>query len=278
MIRWPEWAAGMRGIGIAGVAILLTVLLAGEPRVTATSSLAPAGWAVLIELNSFGPWYPSLPVGYINSTRMLTALVRRGWPADHVLLMRDNHDLALLQRATDWLAARVRPGDTAVLYVAGEYQFLDRDLQWEARLPGLWKRVPTSQRVLIVEACFAERLTAAVHGIPGFGLPAVGRDEWDWWGLRDTGGLILGATFTYFLARALEAQPHDVPLDFGAAFAVAVPGAQEYFRAVIATTPGALDSFHSMGAFPERQARFPNPHLLQTMGDPDPSARTTTPP
>ncbi len=268
----------MRGVGVAGVAILLTVVLAGQPRVTAASPLAPTGWAVLIEHNSFAGQYPNLPVGYINSTRMLTALARQGWPTDHILLLRDNRDRALLHHAIDWLAARARPQDTAVLYVAGEYQFFDRELQWDMALPRFWKRVPTSQRVLIVEACFAERLTAAANGIPGLGLPAVGHNEWDWWGLRETSGLIRGGPFTYFLARALEAQPRDAPLDFGAAFAAAAANAQEYFRTAIMTTPGALDSFHSMGNFPERLARFPNPHLLQVGGDPAPSARTTNAP
>jgi len=198
---------------------------------------------------------------------MLTTLVRRGTPADHVLLLRDSSDVTLLRQATGWLAARVRPGDVALLYVAGEYQFFDKDLKWETTFPMLWKRLPTSQRVLIVEACYAERLTEAVKGIPGLALPAVGRDELDWWGLRATGPLIRGGTFTYFLAHALLWQPVDDPLDFTAAFATAVASAQEYFRTVIATTPGALDSFHAMGGFPERLATFPNPHPLQELGD-----------
>ncbi len=265
--RAQKWQGPMKGARVLGVAVLLTIMLAGFSRVAAAPMPAPATWAVLIESNSYHGTYANLPVGYINSRRMLTTLVRRGWPSDHILLLRDSQDRAVLQHATAWLAARVRPDDLVLLYVAGEYQFFDKDLMWNSTFPGLWKGVPSAQRVLIVEACYAERLTAAVAGIPGVALPAVGRNELDWWGLRETDRLIRGGTFTYFLANALERQPADKPVDFTAAFATAVAAAQEYFRTVIATTPGALNSFHAMGDFPERLATFPNPHLLEEAGD-----------
>jgi len=268
----------MKGVGFVGVVILLAAVVMGASRVAAAPTSGPTNWAVLIEYNSYHDQYPDLPVGYINSTRMLTTLARRGWPSDHLLLLRDNQDRAVLHHATGWLAARVRPGDLALLYVAGEYQFFDKDLMWDTTLPALWKRVPTSHRVLIAETCFAERMTAVVRRIPGFGLPAVGRDERDWWGLRDTDRLIRGGAFTYFLAHALESQPADMPLDFAGAFGTAVTSAQAYFRTVIATTPGALDSFHAMGDFPERLATFPNPHLVEETADPVASTRATADP
>lgn len=267
----------MRWAGVAGVIVLLTVVLAGQPRVAAAPTLAPAAWAVLIEHNSYSGHYQDLPVGYVNSTRMLTLLMRRGWPADHILLVRDSLDRRLLSHATAWLAARVQPGDLALLYVAGEYRFYEQELTWAATLPGLWRRIPTPRRVMIVETCFAERLTAAVKGIPGIGLPSVGDNEWDWWGLRETNRLIRGGSFTYFLVRALESQPKEAPLDFPVAFSTAVSDAQEYFRTVIATTPGALDPFHVRGSFPERLSTFPNPHLVEEAGDSASSARVTSP-
>ena len=268
----------MKGVELVGVAILLLAVVAGAPRVTAAAASGPTSWAVLIEYNLYHDHYPDLRVGYINSTRMLTVLARRGWPADHMLLLRDSQDRAVLRHAIGWLAARVRLGDDALFYVAGEYQFFDRDLMWDMTFPALWKRVPTPHRVLIVETCFAERMTAVVRRIPGFGLPAVGRDERDWWGLRDTDRLIRGGAFTYFLSHALESQPADMPLDFAGAFGTAVTSAQAYFRTVIATTPGALDSFHAMGDFPERLATFPNPHLVEEIADPVASTRATTDP
>ena len=266
------WPHSMRWAWVAGVTVLLLIVVAAGPRVTATPAPAPTAWAVLIEDNWYHGRYRDLPVGYINSTRMLTALIRRGVPAGHILLIRDSQDRGLLHHATDWLVTRVRPADVALLYVAGEYKFYERELMWNATLPGLWRRIPSARRVLVVEACFAGRLTEAVKGIPGVGLPAVGPNEWDWWGLN--GRLIRGGTFTYFLARALESQPPDSPLDFAGAFRQAVAGAREYFRTVIAATPGALDSFHTMGDYPERLATFPNPHLIGE-SDPAKAARTT---
>jgi len=267
-----KWQRPMKGARVLGVAVLLTIMLAGLSRVAAAPISAPATWAVLIESNSYQGRYANLPVGYINSRRMLTTLLRRGWSSDHILLVRDSQDRALLQHATGWLAARVRPDDLVVFYVAGEYQFFDKDLMWDSTFPGLWKRVPSSQRVLIVETCYAERLTSAVKGIPGIALPAVGRNELDWWGLRETDRLIRGGTFTYFFTRALEQQPAETPMDFTAAFAKAVAGTQEYFRTVIASTPGALNSYHAMGDFPERLTAFPNPHLAEEAADPATSA------
>jgi hypothetical protein len=262
----------MRWGGVAGVIVLLTVVLAGQPRVTAAPLRPSTTWAVLIENNAFHGRYPDLPVGYANSTRMLNALVRRGVPASQIRLLRDSSGRGSLQNATDWLAARVGPGDVALLYVAGEYEFYRQDLMWDAALPEGWRRIPTAHRVLIVETCYAERLTDAVKGIPGVGLPAVGRNELNWWGLRETDRLIRGGTFTYFLSRVLESEPASAPPDFGRAFSRALTGAQEYFRTVIATTPGALDPFHARGSYPERLATFPNPQLIEETSEPAASA------
>jgi len=268
----------MKWCRLAGIAVLLSAVLAAPRWGAAAPVAAPAGWAVVVEYNSYGGRYSDLPVGYINSARMVTALVRRGWPPDHILLVRDSPDRAMLRRSLGWLASRVRPGDVALFYIAGEYQYFDRELMWDTVLREVWKQVSTPHRVLIVETCFAERLTAAVAGIPGLGLPAVGRDELDWWGLRETGGLIRGGTFTYFLARALESQPGGISPDFPAAFVTAVADAQAYFRTVIMTTPGALRAFHARGSHPEGMTVFPNPHLVQGAGAPAAPETTTSDP
>jgi hypothetical protein len=251
----------MRGPSLLAV-LLFTAVAASRPCFAALPSPHASAWAVLIEADTYDGQYPDLPVGYVNSTRLLDALIRLGWSPSHILLMRDSDDRDQLARAVDWLATRVQPGDTALLYVAGEYQFFAHDLRWGSMLPGLWRRVPTSQRVLIVETCYAGRLAEAVAGVTGEALPAVGRDEWDWWGLENRGRLIRGAPFTYFLARALEREPEDRPISFAAAFAAAVAETQAYFRTVIAHTPAALVPFHTIGQYPERLPVFPNPHLV----------------
>ena len=252
----------MRYGRLAAVALLLAAVLAA-PRSSTASPAVSSAWAVVMEYDSYGGRYPDLPVGYVNSTRLVTALLRRGWPADHTLLLRDAQDRAGLRRGLEWLAGHARAEDTALLYVAGEYQFFDRELAWGTTVPALWNRIPAAHRVLIVETCFAERLTGALADAPGVALPAVGRDELDWWGLHSTERLIRGASFTYYLARALEAQPAGGTPDFAGAFGVAVAGAREYFREVIAATPAALASFHARGSYPERQQAFPNPHLTE---------------
>jgi hypothetical protein len=251
----------MKWLQVAAVAALLTTLPGGYAGVSAAPARA-AGWAVLMENDSYAGRHRELPVGYVNSTRMLHVLARRGWPADHILLIRDNLDPEVLSKALAWLAAHVLPGETALLYVAGEYQFFAHDLRWSADVPALWRRVPTTSRVMILETCFAERLADAARGMPGVVLAAVGRNEWDWWGLRDGGVLMRGAPFTYFLAHALEEQPLDAPLDFDAAFTQAAVASQASFRDVISTTPGGLDAFHAMNAYPERLGVFPNPRLI----------------
>jgi hypothetical protein len=266
----------MLRIGLLRVALLL-IFAVPVPDAVAGLASAPSGWAVLMEHNAFGGRYSDLPVGYINSTRMLTALMRRGWPADHILLTRDTHDPRALSHALGWLASHVRPGEVAVFYVAGEYRFLERDLGWDAVFPRLWQKIPTSHRVLIVETCYAERFTDAAKSVTGLGLPAVGRQELDWWGLRDRDGLMKGGPFTFFLARALAAQPGGAALDLPGAFEQAVADAQEYFRTVIAPTPGALNAFHALGSFPERLATFPNPRLARGVDNPASPAAISPP-
>lgn len=250
----------MRVLGACGV-VVLVALLAGGLAGPAFPS-APAGWAVLIEDNWYAGRYPNLPVGYANSTRMLELLVHRGWPPDHIRLLRDDLAPDVLERAVGWLASRVHPGDTALFYAAGEYDYFAGPLRWARTFPALWRRVPTSDRVLIVETCFAERLTAAARGMPGAALPAVGTDEWDLWGLSQGTHVIRGGAFTYFLSKALLAQPPDARLSFPAAFPEAIAQTRAYFRTVVASVPEALAAYHAVGAYPERLPAFPNPHLL----------------
>ncbi|HKX03968.1 MAG TPA: hypothetical protein VJX71_15845, partial [Methylomirabilota bacterium] len=157
-------------MGRLRIALLLVLVFTAPPAVAAPA-LAPAGWAVLMEHNTFHGRYPDLPVGYINSTRMLTVLMHHGWPADHILLIRDAPGPKVLSDAVGWLASHARPGELAVFYVAGEYRFLERDLGWDTTFPRLWQSVPTSLRVLIAETCYAERLTDAASSVPGLGLP-----------------------------------------------------------------------------------------------------------
>ena len=95
--------------------------------------------------------------------------------------------------------------------------------------------------------------------------------------MREGDGLIRGGTFTFFLTRALAAQPDGASLDFPKAFAQAVAGAREYFRTVIAATPGALDAFHAQGSFPERLTTFPNPRLAGGFDSPAPPAAVVSP-
>jgi hypothetical protein len=243
---------------------LLALFGLGSPA--PASPPAPSGWAVLIENDWYGGFYPDLPVGYANSTRMLEALLRKGWPADHILLIRDSLDPNLLQHSLGWLAAHVQSSDTALFYVAGEYYHFANTLKWTSEFRTLWQAIPTSRRVLIAETCFAERLTQAASGIPGIALPAVGRDEWNLWGLRQTDRLIKGGAFTYYLTSALAAQPDGAPLAFAAAFRHALVEARAYFRAVLGGVPEALAAFHARGAYPEGFSQYPNPHLLEEDG------------
>ncbi len=249
----------MRVRGACGV--VLVALLAGGLAAPAFPA-APAGWAVLIENDWYGGRFPALPVGYVNSTRMLGLLVRRGWPADHILLLRDDLAPDVLGRATGWLAARAHPRDVSLLYVAGEYDYFAGPLRWADAFPALWRRIPTSDRVLIIESCFAERLTTAVRGIPGIALPAVGADEWDLWGLRQTSRMIRGGAFTYFFTRVFLSQPPDASRSFSAAFREAVAQTRAYFHTAVAPVPEVLAVYHKVGAYPERLPAFPNPHLL----------------
>lgn len=263
----PRRGRGSFGLVRIGLGTAVLCLVAGRSVAGSPSAAPPANWGVIVEDDWYGGRYANLSDGYRNSTRVLEVLVRRGWPADHVLLLRDDLDPRSLRRALEWLAARVHPGDTALLYVAGEYEFFARDLRWAQTVPPLWRRIPTSRRVAIVETCFAERLALALRDVPGLVLPAVGANEWDLWGTRGAGPLIQGGAFTYYLAMALGRQPQDAPLGFGAAFDQAVAETQAYFRNVVVHSPGALAVFHARGSFPERLPRFPNPHLVRAGGD-----------
>src|ERR1700740_1271511 len=101
---WMSMRQVVKGVGFVRGAILLITVIMGASRVAAAPTSGPTNWAVLIEYNSYHDEYPDLPVGYINSTRMVTALARRGWPSDHLLLLRDAQDRALLPHAIGWLA------------------------------------------------------------------------------------------------------------------------------------------------------------------------------
>ena len=64
-----------------------------------TYATSEGGWAVLLEMNEFPEGWSDLPVEFINSERLQTALLNFGWRSDHIFTVHDNLTISVVQEA-----------------------------------------------------------------------------------------------------------------------------------------------------------------------------------
>jgi len=111
-----------RFVSIAVVLIFSTSIACSVKGVFFDDSLSDINYdtgvdrlAVLLEMNDFPEGWSDLPVGFINSQRMQTALFSLGWENDSIYPVKGNLSMQVVQEAVEWLSNSTDSDDIELL-------------------------------------------------------------------------------------------------------------------------------------------------------------------
>ena len=212
-------------------------------------------------------------VEYIDLKRVQDTLVGLGWDLDQMHILK-GFDQAALQAELDWLEENADQNDLVFFYVTAHGTYLRQNINWADFFPEEWAQIPSHNRVLIVDSCSAAEFTDQINGDPNphLSIAAVDSDEYGWKGLEEEGLPIVGGIFTFYFAEAL-ADPRadangDELVSVQEAVFVAEEKQREYMHEVVFAVPEFVESYHSIGAEPEKDETFPDVIMDDALGYP----------
>jgi hypothetical protein len=260
------------------IASAAALVLAGIGAVLLRPTLPPGdgvveGWAVLAEKDDYTGLGTSLMVDYINIEQIRQVLEESGWEGDHIREERE-FDLETLQAGMDWLAANADGDDVVVLYITGHGTYLGKHLNWYDFGAEYWRQIPSSRRLLIIDACNAAKYTRVVRRdrIPYLAIASVDRDEYGWCGLENEGLPIIGGVFTHYFATAFGDPAADTDEDgyISAQEAAASAEANQrvYMHEYVFADERFLEDYHDLGSTPEEDPEYPHVVIDDSVGEP----------
>ncbi len=222
-------------------------------------------WAVLLEMNDFPDGWSDLPVDYINTERMQIALLSSGVPSNHIHITNGYLTHEIVLEAIEWLGNNSDIDDTVLLYIFTHGVWMRNVLSWNSWFPSEWKHLSVSQKILMIDTCFAgEFLELLVDDSdPHISLGCCATDEVSWAGLEEEGLPIIGSVWNYYFSNALCNSSADSDLDgfvsVEEAFNFSTPMVQKYMNETVFAVPEFLQSYHDLGIYPENYDAYPNP-------------------
>jgi len=237
-----------------------------------TYDASVGGWAVLLEMNEFPEGSSDLPVEFINSERMQTALLSLGWQSDHIYVVRDNLTISVVQETVEWLVNNTDSDDIALLYIFTHGTWMRNVLLWNDWFPVEWEKLNTSKKILMVDTCSAEEFIKPIRDDPSphISLACCSADEVAWAGVEEEGLPIIGSVWNYYFTNALCNSTADLDsngfVSIEEAFNFSTPLVQQYMNETVFAVPEFLESYHDIGIYPENDAY---PHPVMDDGYPD---------
>ncbi|MBN1872851.1 MAG: DUF885 family protein [Anaerolineae bacterium] len=239
-----------------------------------------AGWAVLAEKDDYADVdMTPLPTDYINIVRLRQVMLDAGWQEDRIRDLRE-FDRADLREGLEWLAKNADADDRVFFYVAAHGSYLRDVVEWETFFVEDWATVLSPQRVLMVDACQAELVTADVcmrdsEGAtqPCIAIAAVNEKEYAWAGLEEEGLPIIGGVFTYYFAAAFATPGADSNQDNRISVQEAAIWAEAqqrtYMHEVVFEVPEFVEMYPQVnGRYPADDPNFPHVVIDDTLGEP----------
>jgi hypothetical protein len=230
-----------------------------------TYDASVGGWAVLLEMNEFPEGWSDLPVEFINSERMQTALFGLGWQSDHVYIVQDNLTISIVQEAVEWLVNNTDSDDIALLYIFTHGMWMRNVLLWNDWFPVEWEKLNTSKKILMVDTCSAEEFIDPITDdlSPHISLACCSADEVSWAGVEEEGLPIIGSVWNYYFTNALCNSSADLNsngfISIEEAFNFSTPLVQQYMNETVFTVPEFLEMYHEIGIYPENYDAYPHP-------------------
>lgn len=228
------------------------------------------GWAAVLEMNYFPEPFTDIPIGYINSERIVSLLIGMGWQRDHIYLFHGNITPSKLKDALNWLGNRSDAEDIALLYIFTHGSWMSRVLHWNDWFAQRWRGIPSERKLVIVDTCNSGGFISNL-GNETTALSGCGPGEVEWAGLEEEGLPVIGSVWTYFLVQAFLNRSSDADQDgwisVEEAFNSSVVSTQRYMKQWVFSVPKFLKMYHDIGIYPERIGPYPNPVIL----GPDPS-------
>lgn len=223
------------------------------------------GWAVLLEMNEFPQGWSDLPINFINSERMQTALSTLGWQNDHIYTFKGYLSILVVQEAVKWLTNNTDYDDIALLYIFTHGMWMRNILLWNDWFPIEWGKLNTPKKILMVDTCLAEEFIEPIKNYqsPHISLACCSADEIAWAGLEEEGLPIIGSVWNYYFTNALCNSSADLDSDgfvsVEESFNFSAPLVQRYMNETVFAVPEFLESYHKIGIYPENYDAYPHP-------------------
>ena len=222
-------------------------------------------WAVLLEMNEFPEGWTDLPVDFINTERMETALLSLGWENDHIYMVNGNVTIQVVQDAIGWLGNNTDNNDTVLFYIFTHGGWMRDVLAWNSWFPAEWEQLSTSKKVLMIDTCFAEEFFETIRddSSPHISVGCCRADEVSWAGLEEEGLPIIGSVWNYYFSNALCNSSADSDgnglVSVEESFNFSTPLVQRYMNETVFAVPEFLESYHKIGIYPEHYDAYPHP-------------------
>ncbi|MBU7032014.1 MAG: caspase family protein [Theionarchaea archaeon] len=161
------------------------------------------GWAVLVEMNDFPGGYTDLPVDFVDIERLQEMLLIHGWDSSHIMVKTDDITTDTIREGIQFLVSHADRNDIVFFYIGSHGGYIRHDLQWNTLFPPLWDLIPSENRVLLIDSCFAgEFLPESPRGY--MGIASVSERETAWVGLPEEQLPIIGFVFTYYFCDSMK--------------------------------------------------------------------------
>ena len=229
-------------------------------------------WAVLAAKDDYSNvGMTDMLVEYIDLKRVRDALISLGWDMDQMHFLK-GFDQMDLQAELDWLQENADENDLVFFYVTAHGTYLRNNILWNSIFPPEWAKIPSSNRVLVVDSCSAAEFTNSINDDPNphLSIAAVDADEYGWKGLEEEGLPIVGGIFTFYFTEALVDPLADANGDglvsVQEAAVVAEKKQREYMHEVVFAVPEFVEMYHGIGVEPEKDETFPDVIVDDTIG------------
>lgn len=253
------------------MAITATLFLSSCTTVSKTvdenyAILEPAKtWVVLMEMNDFPDGFSDLPIDFLNTKQMKDMFTKLGVEEKNILIKKDDMSINSVKDSIAWINENSKENDTVFFYIASHGSWLRNKLAWNTLVLPQWKKLEGRKKILFVDSCNAGEFIRNQKNdeTSGISIGAVSADELCWWGVEEEGLPIIGSIWVKYFTEAVFNEEADLDangmITINEAFEYSSPQVQKYMKEEVFAVREFLESYRSVGQYPEKKDAYPNP-------------------